>query len=90
MIVEISGKPTVENEVLSKLEEKKYRFATFPSIKQGVVSKFPDRNRISMMIAIMKVYKAIKKYNQVKYCNSILIFLHFFAQTKFKVFWVVF
>jgi len=64
MILEINGESVVEKETLDELKAKQYRFAYFPAIKEAVVTNFPDRGALSMMIAPMKVYGAINRYNQ--------------------------
>lgn len=66
MILEINGESKVEKETLDELKAKQYRFAYFPAIKQAIVTKFPLRNILSVLIAPMKVYGAINRYNQVK------------------------
>lgn len=66
MILEINGESMVEKEALDELKAKQFRFAYFPAIKEAVVTKFPNRNFLSVMIAPMKVYGAINRYNQVQ------------------------
>ncbi|XP_066948063.1 proline-rich protein 12-like isoform X3 [Macrobrachium rosenbergii] len=49
-------------EHITLLEENGYHFATFPAIDHAVQTRFPFKSTISIIVAIMKVYPAIREY----------------------------
>ncbi|KAK4299761.1 hypothetical protein Pmani_027981 [Petrolisthes manimaculis] len=48
------------------LEENGYRFATFPAIDHAVQASFPYKSTISIVVAIMKVYPALREYVETR------------------------
>ena len=50
------------------LEEKGYQFATFPAIDHAVQTTFPFNSTISIIMAVMKVYPALREYIGVCVC----------------------
>ncbi|XP_076045160.1 testis-expressed protein 264 homolog isoform X2 [Oratosquilla oratoria] len=44
------------------LEENGYKFITFPAIEHAVQTRFPFRSTVSIIMAIMKVYPALREY----------------------------
>lgn len=50
------------------LEENGYRFATFPAIDHAVQTTFPYKSTISIVVAIMKVYPALREYVGEREC----------------------
>lgn len=48
------------------LEEHGYQFATFPAIDHAVQTTFPFTSTISIIVAIMKVYPALREYVEMR------------------------
>lgn len=53
---------TVVPEHKQLLEENGYQFATFPAIDHAVQTSFPFNSTISIIVAVMKVYPALREY----------------------------
>lgn len=61
VILSENGSPIVPED-RKLLEEKGYHIFTFPSIDHAVQTVFPYTNTISIIVAIMKVYPALRDY----------------------------
>lgn len=66
MVIAVNGKHVVSPNVEGELKSKQYRFADIPAVKEAVITKFPCYGLLSMMIAPMRVYPAIKAHGKVK------------------------
>ncbi|KAK7082695.1 hypothetical protein SK128_019491 [Halocaridina rubra] len=65
IIVSENGSATPQ-EHIELLEKHGYHFATFPAIDHAVQTRFPFNSTISIIVAIMKVYPAIREYIEAK------------------------
>ncbi|XP_068209898.1 testis-expressed protein 264 homolog isoform X2 [Palaemon carinicauda] len=61
IIISENGSATPPEHV-KVLEDHGYHFATFPAIDHAVQTRFPFKSTISIIVAIMKVYPAIREY----------------------------
>lgn len=57
---------TVVPEHRQLLEENGYQFATFPAIDHAVQTSFPFNSTVSIIVAVMKVYPALREYIEAR------------------------
>ncbi|XP_053648684.1 testis-expressed protein 264 homolog isoform X2 [Cherax quadricarinatus] len=65
VILSENGSP-VTPEHRKLLEENGYEFATFPAIDHAVQTTFPFNSTISIIVAVMKVYPALREYVELR------------------------
>ncbi|KAG7169407.1 testis-expressed protein 264 homolog isoform X1 [Homarus americanus] len=65
VVLSENGSPVVP-EHRNLLEEHGYQFTTFPAIDHAVQASFPYNSTISIIVAIMKVYPALREYVETR------------------------